>query len=276
MYATLDSIYYELFDEWLFSDPIFAFSNPYIKRLTIKAFSQIAQDNPINEWEIAESIDKVAGENIQGSNHNGIDGQRVFSSLRKFLGLQLRILRSSDVFSIYFDINATSWSWVHDILLQAKQVNKYEPISIHLVGAKLQLRFPDLQISNDGYSAADIQTGRLGDFEIGNTTFHVTIAPGPGIYEKCKSNLHEGSRVFLLVPNDCVIGARQNAELIAPDRIAVESLESFIANNIEELSVFSKESLIGGFRRLLEIYNCRVDAVELDKSMMIEIPRTLQ
>ena len=69
--------------------------------------------------------------------------------------------------------------------------------------------------------------------------------------------------------------ARQNAQAASPDRIAVESIESFIANNIEELSQFAKDELKSGFRRLLETYNQRVDAIELDKSLLIEIPASL-
>ena len=77
------------------------------------------------------------------------------------------------------------------------------------------------------------------------------------------------------MPDNCVVGARQNAHTAAPDRIAVESIESFVANNIEELSQFAKDDLKSGFRRLLEKYNERVNSIELDKSLLIEIPPTL-
>jgi hypothetical protein len=72
-----------------------------------------------------------------------------------------------------------------------------------------------------------------------------------------------------------VIGARQNAEIVAPGCIAVESIETFVAQNIEDLALFSLAQVACGLRRLLETYNARVDAVEADKSMMVEIPRNL-
>ena len=60
------------------------------------------------------------------------------------------------------------------------------------------------------------------------------------------------------------------------DRIDVASIESFVADNIGELSNFSADQLAHGFLRLLEEYNRRVDLAELDKSLMIEIPANLQ
>jgi hypothetical protein len=58
-------------------------------------------------------------------------------------------------------------------------------------------------------------------------------------------------------------------------KIAVESIESFVSQNIEEISVFSKSQLTSGFRNLIKTYNERVDASEIDKSFLIEIPDNL-
>ncbi len=96
-----------------------------------------------------------------------------------------------------------------------------------------------------------------------------------GVYEKCRENLENGYRVFLLVPERALTGARQNAELIVPGRIAVESIESFVGQNIEELSYFARDKLKHGFRRLIETYNKRVDTSETDKSILVEMPKNL-
>ncbi|MGH9690037.1 MAG: DUF4928 family protein, partial [Candidatus Acidiferrales bacterium] len=95
------------------------------------------------------------------------------------------------------------------------------------------------------------------------------------VIEKCKTNLEAGRRAYLLVPDDLLIGTRQNAELLAQGRIAVESIESFVGQNIEELSTFSLGQIAERFRRLLELYNHRVNEVESDKSMLIELPPNL-
>ncbi|WP_134217370.1 DUF4928 family protein [Pelotomaculum sp. FP] len=87
------------------------------------------------------------------------------------------------------------------------------------------------------------QLGRPGDFLVGDTAFHVTVAPMPAVYEKCKRNIEDGFRVYLLVPDRSLIGAKQNAETVAPGKITVESIEPFVGQNIEELSVFSKTLL---------------------------------
>ena len=171
--------------------------------------------------------------------------------------------------------DTTTWQFIHAILKAARERGHEGPVARHLIGTSLQLAFPDILISNESYSTAVNQLGRPGDYHVGDTAFHVTVAPMPAVYERCKRNIEDGLRVYLLVPDRSLVGARQNAEATAPGRIAVEAIESFVGQNIEELSTFSKSRLIDGFRRLLETYNRRVDAVENDKSMLIEIPRNL-
>jgi hypothetical protein len=137
------------------------------------------------------------------------------------------------------------------------------------------LRFPDLPVEIRPFSAADEQLARPGDFAVGDTVFHITVAPMPGVYARCKENLARGLRVYLLVREGQLIGARQNADLVAPERIAVQSIESFVSQNIEELSAFSQKKLAREFRSLLETYNQRVEKAESDKSLMVEIPPNL-
>ena len=79
----------------------------------------------------------------------------------------------------------------------------------------------------------------------------------PELFAKCRANLDRGLRVYLLVPDSLVAGARQNAELLAAGRIAVESIESFVVTSVDELAGFD---VVGSLRRLLETYNPRVDA----------------
>ncbi|MFA5865039.1 MAG: DUF4928 family protein [Phycisphaerae bacterium] len=197
-------------------------------------------------------------------------------AFQQFLVKKVREYHDRKRLEFDYDPALTTWSLVHDLFNKAETAGKAGPVAQYLVGAKLELRFPEITVPNALGSAPDVQTGRLGDFEIGDTAFHVTIAPGTSVYEKCKANIREGFRVYLLVPDKLVVGTRQNAEMTVPGKIAVESLESFIANNIEELAIFKKDKLIGGFRLLLQTYNRRVNEIELDKSLLIEIPRSLQ
>jgi len=100
--------------------------------------------------------------------------------------------------------------------------------------------------------------------------FHITVAPIPAIYVKCRSNIEADLRVYLLVPDRCLIFAKQNAEAVVAGKIVVESIESFVGINIDEISFFKKDRIKEGFLRLLETYNQRVSEVETDKSMLIE------
>src|SRR5207237_10679476 len=109
-----------------------------------------------------------------------------------------------------------------------------------------------------------------------NTGFHSTVAPNTERYEKCKRNLRDGLKVYLLVTDKDVIGTKQNAENTAAGQIVVESIEAFVSQNLDELAVFSNERRANEFKRLIETYNRRVDAAEMNKSLMIEIPPNLR
>ena len=175
----------------------------------------------------------------------------------------------------HFDPMKSTWQSVSDLIDAGQRRGCDELLALQLVGAKLQLRFPDMEISNESYSTADVQLGRPGDFYVSDTVFHVTVAPMSGVYEKCKRNLEQGLKVYLLVPDRLMAGTKQNAELQAAGKISVQSIESFVSQNVDELSQFSNREVRKEFRRLLEVYNKRVDSIETNKSMMIEIPANL-
>ena len=178
-----------------------------------------------------------------------------------------------------YDPAESTWYAIHQILQIAKKSGKSGPVAQHLVGAKLQLRFPDIEVPNNPASAADQQTGRAGDFQIGDTAFHVTVAPTrDNLFEREKENIQHGLRVYVVVPDEKLTTARGYAEEQLPgqaSQIAVCAIEAFVAQNIDELATFAKGQLLQGFRALLEAYNRRVDAVESDKSVLIDIPATL-
>jgi hypothetical protein len=95
------------------------------------------------------------------------------------------------------------------------------------------------------------------------------------VYDRCQRNLDDGMRAYLLVPLDILQAARTNADSVAPNRISVEAIESFVGGNVDELARFSKVELAAQLGQLISIYNARVDAIEIDKSMLIEPPHNL-
>ncbi|MFF8956807.1 DUF4928 family protein [Streptomyces sp. NPDC014894] len=150
-------------------------------------------------------------------------------------------------------------------------------VAQHLVGAKLKIRFPDEDVNVESYTTADVQTGRAGDFQIGDTAIHVTMSPGEKVFtERCAHNLRHGYRPRVLVPDNRVVGATQIAQdLGLADRVAIQSIEDFVGTNIEEVAGFGKAAVRDRIRELLTEYNVRIEQAEADKSLKIEIPENL-
>lgn len=197
--------------------------------------------------------------------------------------MQKRLVTSLDAYyrleRVRFDFDTTKpvRSVMAAILEKAQQRNQSGPVAQHLVGAKLSLRFPRIEIANFAYSAADEQAGRAGDFCLGGTAFHVTVAPGLGHISRCAKNIREGLTAFLIVPDGKVTNARALLETQdLQEKVAVESVESFVGQNISELAEFSPDKLSQKLAELLQEYNRRVVEVETDRSLMIEVPLALR
>jgi Domain of unknown function (DUF4928) len=171
-------------------------------------------------------------------------------------------------------------SVIVDILNAAKVRGQDGYVAQHLVGAKLAIRFrhlPNIEVSNYPGSASDDQAGRAGDFEIGDAAFHVTVAPSEATIRRCQQNVANGLASVLIVPDAKLAMARGLAEQAGLlSDISVEALESFVGQNISELGAFDRDGLKREFALLLQVYNERVEAVESDKSLKIEVPGPLQ
>lgn len=196
-------------------------------------------------------------------------------SCQRLLVEQVREWHNRQRIEIVFDPSTTTRDLVRQILATAKEREQSGQVAQYLVGAKLALRFPNADVPNQSYSTADQQLGRAGDFVLQDTAFHVTMTPMDKVYERCRKNVEQGMRAYLLVPDDHVQSARARAKDEIPGRVAVESIESFVGQNVEEMAAFSQAQLNAKPLELLQVYNQRVDAVEVDKSVMIEIPPNL-
>lgn len=200
---------------------------------------------------------------------------RRLTGLQAYLVEQVRSHFNRSRIRFIFDPQKSGWTTVHELLETARDEKKEGAVAQYLVGAKLQLRFPDYGVGNESYSTADAQLGRPGDFVIRDTIFHVTVAPGVPVVERCVDNLQNGLRPYLLTADRVLAAAKQLADLRAPGRITVASIESFVAQNVEELSEFSSRGWKWELRALLTLYNKRVEKTETDKSMLIDIPPNL-
>ena len=199
----------------------------------------------------------------------------VLQTMKSFLVDRVKDFHNRQKIKLTFNPTLSTWHIIHNLLAEATNVGKAGYVAQHLVGAKLQLRFPDIEISNESGSTADLPTQRPGDFLVGHTSFHITVAPMTPVFDKCRHNIQQGFKPFLLVPDNKLIGARQIAEQTCEQQITVESIESFVSQNINEVSIFNKDKLTDSFKKLVLIYNKRVDDAETDKSLMIELPSNL-
>lgn len=218
-----------------------------------------------------KSLESLRLDQLSLEERNGI-----LSSFQSFLIARVQDFHNRQKINLVFDVKLSTWQIMSNLLQTSQVEGKAGFVAQHLVGAKLQLRFPDIIISNESASTADKPTHRSGDFTIGNTVFHVTVAPMQGVFEKCQENLLQGFKVYLIVPDSKLAGARQLADQFCNGQIAVESIESFVSQNIEEISKFDALQLKNSIVKLINLYNSRVDAVEVDKSLMIELPSNLE
>lgn len=176
---------------------------------------------------------------------------------------------------VALDYNKPVSAVVADILDASKRRSD-QPTGIvaqHLVGAKLEMRFPGLEVGRDKANAADLQTGRQGDFQLGNTAFHVTVAPSAKLAERVRANVSDGYRSVVLVPSAKVDFASElfRSEGLG-DQVGVQSIESFVGTNIEEMSGFDTSGIRLGIAKLVRTYNKRIVDCEVDQSLRIDEP----
>jgi hypothetical protein len=178
--------------------------------------------------------------------------------------------------TVDLDYNKPVASVVSDILKASAERSDKPTGAVlqHLIGAKLQLRFPNVKIGSDRANAADLHTDREGDFQVGTTAFHVTTAPMEKLISRCVENKRAGYRPVILTLESKVIAARQMADNVGmSEQIAVQAAETFIGNNIEEIAIYDGDKIREGLARLIRTYNVRINTIEIDKSLMIDEPR---
>lgn len=161
--------------------------------------------------------------------------------------------------------------WIGSILESARGRSGGK-VEQHLVGAKLEYRHPNVEVPNFPGHAADAQTKRPGDFAIGTTCYHVTATPGRDVVQKCNANLKQGFHPVLLVPRNQVEKARHIAEDQGMEqRMTILGIEDFIALNIIEMSVGEQQAFVDTLKKIVEKYNRRLEEVETDLSLKIDL-----
>ena len=184
---------------------------------------------------------------------------------------------NSKPFKLNYDASKTLASVIRNLLDQALQRQKKSPgktyvgaVLQHLVGAKLELALPELEIIHNGASVADTVSSRSGDFVIDNAIIHCTTAPAEALLRKCHANLQAGLHPIVLTTSNKISVAEALAENIGIEgRVEIMDALQFLAANLYEMSLFKASDRKVTVFRLVEKYNEIVAEHEADPSLRI-------
>lgn len=200
-------------------------------------------------------------------------------AVERFWIEQVHAFFAGKPFKIKLDGSRSLRTLIRDLLLQAEQRQKNTPgmyyvggVLQHMVGAKLDCALGPGKFEHNSFSTSDAQTGRAGDFFIGDVAIHVTTSPGEAVIERCRDNLNDGFRPILVTMQkglSVAEGLADNASL--GDRIDIFEIEQFIALNLYELGEFAAKGRKIAIGDLVTRYNEIIDTWETDPSLKIEV-----
>jgi hypothetical protein len=184
---------------------------------------------------------------------------------------------NSQPFKLNYDTSRSLAAVIEDLLAQAIARQKKNPGTMyagavlqHLVGAKLELAMPTVNITHNGASVADAVSSRSGDFVLDNAIIHCTMAPGDALMQKCKDNLRSGTQPIILTVGKGVGTAQGLAETHGIEgRVEVMDALQFLAANLYEMSLFRAADRRVKVAELVAKYNEIVGANEADASLRI-------
>ncbi|MFD1207263.1 DUF4928 family protein, partial [Modicisalibacter tunisiensis] len=185
---------------------------------------------------------------------------------------------SAKPFKIRLDASRSLRTLVRDMIVQAEERQRNAPgmqyagaVLQHLVGAKLDCALGIGNFEHNSFSTSDAQSGRAGDFFIGDVALHVTTAPGEAVIGRCRDNIDDGHRPIIVTTSRGVSAAEVLAENAGlGDRIDVFEVEQFVALNLYELGRFAAEGRRTAVGDVVTRYNEIVENFETDPSLKIE------
>lgn len=185
---------------------------------------------------------------------------------------------SAKPFKIRLDASRSLRTLVRDVIEQAEERQRNTPgmqyagaVLQHLVGAKLDCALGAGNFEHNSFSTSDAQSGRAGDFFIGDVAIHVTTSPGEAVIGRCRDNLNDGHRPLIVTTARGLTAAEVLAENAGlGDRIDVFEVEQFLALNLYELGKFAAEGRRVAVGDVVTRYNEIVEEVETDPSLKID------
>jgi len=212
-------------------------------------------------------------------NQQQAGGQVDLEVVEKFWIAKVHVFFAGKPFKVSSDISSGVTSTFQDLLLQAEKRRRAAEgtqvvgaLMQHLVGAKLDCAIGQGNLKHNSYSTSDSQTGRKGDFEIGELAIHVTTTPSRNVLTRCADNLNSNNRPILITLSDQVQRARVYAEELGiSNRVEVFEVEQFLALNTYEIGLRNGGGQLVGLQKIVQRYNEIVDQFETDPSLRIEL-----
>jgi len=210
-------------------------------------------------------------------NELAANGKPDLDAIENFWIARVHDFFAAKPFRIKLDASRSLRTLVRDVLTEAEQRQKTTPgthyagsVLQHLVGAKLDCALGKGTFYHNSYSTSDAQSGRAGDFLIGDVAIHVTTSPGEGVVERCRENLNDSLRPVLVTTRRGVTVAEALADNAGiGERVDVFEVEQFVALNLYEIGKFAADGRRVAVTDLVTRYNEIVEEIETDPSLKI-------
>ena len=207
------------------------------------------------------------------------DGPVDLQAIEAFWVAHVQEFFAAKPFRVRLDASSSLRLVVRDILEQAEERQKAAlgvwyvgAVMQHMVGAKLDCALGPGKFQHNSFTTSDEQSGRKGDFFVGDVAIHVTTSPGEAAIQRCSDNLNDGHRPILVTRQRGLTVAEALAENVGlGDRIDIFEIEQFIALNLYEMGKFVMEGRRAVLKDFVTRYNEIIDEVETDPSLRIEL-----
>ena len=206
------------------------------------------------------------------------DGSADLDAVEAFWIARVQDYFAAKPFRIRLDASRSLRLVVRDVLDQAEERQKTSPASTTPApscstwSARSSIaRSAQGNLEHNSFSTSDQQSGRKGDFFVGDVAIHVTTSPGEAVIQRCRENLDDGHRAVLVTRQRGLTVAEALADNVGlGDRIDIFEIEQFIALNLYEMGRFAAEGRRVALSNFVARYNEIVDEFETDPSLKIE------
>ena len=244
----------------------------------------------LKRYGITKILSKEAGRTSRGSvlnmqkyvgflNEMNECGPVDLEAVEAFWIERVREFFAAKPFRIQMDASRSLRTVVRHVLSQAEERQRASSgmqyigaVMQHLVGAKLDCALGPPHLVHNSASTSDQQSGRAGDFSLGDVAIHVTSTPGEAVISRCADNLSDGLRPVLVTRQmGLPVAEGLAANVGLGERIDIFEIEQFIALNLYEIGRFAAAGRRVAVEDLVKRYNEIVDEFETDPSLRIEI-----